>query len=68
MTHELLTEKYNLVNSGQYKRVRELQIEHILKLSNGAADPVFIKGMIKLIYDTNEWENDFLRAKEQERK
>lgn len=60
---DLLTEKYNLVSSPEYKRIRELQLNSIVEMANKQIDPLIIKGMLKNINDTDNWENDFKLAK-----
>lgn len=56
---DLLTEKNNLINTPVYKRIRELQLNNIVELANSQTDPLIIKGMLKNIYDTDKWENEF---------
>ncbi len=56
---DLITEKNNLVNSPVYKRIRELQLNSIVEMANKQIDPLIIKGMLKNINDTDNWENDF---------
>ncbi len=56
---DLLTEKNNLITTPVYKRIRELQLNNIVELSNSQTDPLIIKGMLKNIYDTDKWENEF---------
>ena len=50
----------DLVTSITYKRIKELQLENILRLANSDAEPLLIKGMLKNIADTDKWENEFL--------
>lgn len=63
MDKDILIEKFNLVTSNTYKRVKELQLENILRLANSDAEPLLIKGMLKNIADTDKWENDLLNEK-----
>lgn len=60
---ELLIEKNNIVNSLLYKRLRDLQLKYILDLSNHSIDPLLIKGMLKLINDTDKWADEYINAK-----
>ena len=60
MNRDILVEKLNLVGSPTYKRIKELQIENILKLANSDIEPLVLKGMLKNIADTDKWENEFL--------
>lgn len=59
MNKNLLIEKFELVDSSTYKRIRELQLENILRLANSDANPLIIKGMLKTIADTDKWENEY---------
>lgn len=60
MDKDILIEKFDLVTSITYKRIKELQLENILRLANSDAEPLLIKGMLKNIADTDKWENEFL--------
>ena len=60
MDRDILIEKFDLVTSITYKRIKELQLENILRLANSDAEPLLIKGMLKNIADTDKWENEFL--------
>lgn len=55
--------KYELVSDKNYKNLRSAQLNHIIELSNTQADPILIKGMLKLIHDTDKWAKDFISAK-----
>lgn len=61
---ETVTHKYQLVESQEYDSIRQYQLEHIIRLSDSAIDPVLLKGMLKLVHDTNSWSYDFQREKE----
>lgn len=63
MDKDILIEKFDLVTSSTYKRIKELQLENILRLANSDAEPLLIKGMLKNISDTDKWENEFLSVK-----
>lgn len=60
---ELIIEKNNIINSLIYKRLRDLQLKYILDLSNHSIDPLLIKGMLKLINDTDRWADEYIKAK-----
>ena len=60
MDKDILIEKFDLVTSITYKRIKELQLENILRLADSDAEPLLIKGMLKNIADTDKWENEFL--------
>lgn len=55
--------KYELVSDENYKNLRSAQLNHIIELSNTQADPILIKGMLKLIHDTDKWAKDFISIK-----
>ncbi len=60
MNKNILVEKFDLITSPVYKRIKELQLENILRLANTDTNPLIIKGMLKSIADTDKWENEFL--------
>lgn len=60
MNKNILVEKFDLITSPVYKRIKELQLENILRLANTDTNPLIIKGMLKNIADTDKWENEFL--------
>lgn len=60
---ELTIEKNNIINSPIYKRLRDLQLKYILDLSNHSIDPLLIKGMLKLINDTDRWADEYIKTK-----
>ena len=60
MNRDILVEKFDLVGSPAYKRIKELQLENILKLANSDIEPLVLKGMLKTIADTDKWETEFL--------
>jgi hypothetical protein len=62
MDTDLIVEKYELVKSKEYQRIRQLQLELILQNRN--IEPLELRGMLKLIAKTDEWENEFLKFKE----
>ncbi len=68
MDRDILIEKFDLVGSSTYKRIKELQIENILRLANTDINPLIIKGMLKTIADTDKWENEFLAERKKLKK
>ena len=60
MKKDILVEKFDLVGTPAYQRIRELQLENILRLANTDIEPLIIKGMLKTIADTDKWESEFL--------
>lgn len=63
MNRDILVEKFELVCSPIYKRIRELQLENILKLANSDIEPLVLKGMLKTIADTDKWDSEFKKEK-----
>ena len=63
MNRDILVEKFDLVCSPAYKRIKELQLENILKLANSDIEPLVLKGMLKTIADTDKWETEFKKEK-----
>ncbi len=56
---KIATYRYELVTSTIYESIRQEQLNHIIQLSNSQTDPTLLKGMLKLIYDTDKWKKDF---------
>lgn len=56
---EILREKFNLVKGDDYKKIRKHQIDKIISLANSDVDPLILKGMLKLIAKTDEWQCDY---------
>ncbi|MEI7474696.1 MAG: hypothetical protein WCK67_07940 [bacterium] len=65
---ELILKKRNLLISKEYQEIRTYQLNHIVNQANSTIDPLIIKGMLKLIADTDKWEDDFMRAKKESNK
>lgn len=63
MNRDILVEKFDLVGSPAYKRIRELQLENILRLANSDIEPLVLKGMLKTIADTDKWETEFKKER-----
>ncbi len=63
----LKRDKYELVITDVYKRIKQEQLEMIISFARFDYDEKEIKGMLKLIAKTDEWENDFLRIQEKRR-
>lgn len=59
MDKEILAEKYDLVDSDIYLKIKSYQLENIVKLSNSDINPLILQGMLKLIADTEKWRNEF---------
>lgn len=51
--------KASLVASSFYKEIRDLQIKKCLELSKSNIEPLELKGMMKLIATTDDWEKEF---------
>jgi hypothetical protein len=65
---DILIEKNNLVNSDEWKRIRDLQLDRIVTLSTGNTDPLIIVGMLRSIANTDKWREDFINRKGKENK
>ena len=65
---EEITEKYELVQSPQWKKIREIELNHIVKLSAGNLDPLIIIGMLRNINSIDKWEEDFISKKKEQNK
>ena len=63
MNKDILLEKFDLVGSPAYKRIKELQLENILRLANSDIEPLVLKGMLKTIADTDKWETEFKKER-----
>lgn len=57
-------DKYELVSSTVYKKIKEFQLEMIIGLAKSDGDEKEIKGMLKLIGKTDDWKRDFIKIKE----
>ena len=65
---DILVEKFNLVGSVEYQKIKKYQLENILKLANSDIEPLVLKGMLKTIADTDKWENEFWTEKKKLKK
>lgn len=68
MNKEILVEKYDLVDSDIYSKIKSYQLDNIVKLSNSDINPLILQGMLKLIADTEKWRNEFKNEKKKELK
>lgn len=60
---DILVEKFNLLGSVEYQKIKSYQLENILRLANSDIEPLILKGMLKNIADTDKWESEFLTEK-----
>lgn len=60
---ELILKKRILTKSEDYQQIRKLQLDHIAKLSNASIEPLLLKGMLKLIDDTDKWEEEYKKLR-----
>ena len=60
---DILVEKFNLLGSVEYQKIKNYQLENILKLANSDIEPLVLKGMLKNIADTDKWESEFWAEK-----
>lgn len=65
---EEITNKYELIKSEQWQKIRMIELNHIVKLSAGNLDPVLIVGMLRNINNIDKWEDDFLSKKKEQNK
>lgn len=56
-------EKYNLIKSPEYQKIRAFQLNDIVSLAGKDTDPNILKGMLKCIANTDKWEKEFLNLK-----
>lgn len=63
MNKDILIEKYDLITSENYLKIRSYQLDNIVKLANSDINPTLIQGMLKLIADTDKWKTDFINEK-----
>lgn len=68
MDKEILAEKYDLVDSDIYSKIKSYQLDNIVKLSNSDINPLILQGMLKVIADTEKWRNEFKNEKKKELK
>ena len=62
---DLASLKADLVNSMQYKKIRELQLNKCLELAKSEIEPLELKGMLKLIASTDSWTEQFEKLNKQ---
>lgn len=55
--------KYDLVTSKEWYSIKQRMLENILQLSNSDISPLIIQGMLKVINDTDKWEDEYNREK-----
>ena len=60
---EILIKKYDLVVSDIYSQIKSFQIENIIRLANSDVEPLILKGMLKVLADTDKWETDFINER-----
>ncbi len=65
---DILVEKFNLLGSVEYQKIKSFQLENILKLANSDIEPLLLKGMLKNIADTDKWESEFWAEKKKLKK
>ena len=63
MNKDFLIEKYDLITSNEYLKIKSYQLENIVKLANSDINPLILQGMLKLIADTDKWKTDFINEK-----
>lgn len=61
--YQLSMKKAELVKGAEYKEIRSLQLNQIVELSALNIDPVVVKGMLYLIFKTDNWAEEFEKLK-----
>ena len=59
--YQVLREKATLVKGETYAKIRMYQLNKIISLAKSSIDPLEIRGMLKLIADSDDWENQFIK-------
>lgn len=60
---DLAIEKYNLIKSPEYQKIRAFQLNDIVSLAGKGTDPNILTGMLLGISNTDKWEKDFINLK-----
>lgn len=47
--------KHNLASSAEWKQIKQIELDKIVYLSSGVSDPLMLKGMLRTIYDIDNW-------------
>ena len=47
--------KHDLASSKEWKQIKQIELDKIVNLSAGVIDPLILKGMLKTIYDIDNW-------------
>lgn len=58
---DVLRTKYELVTSEDYKKLRELELNFIVDISNSQLSAETLRGMLLLINERDKWEKDYLK-------
>lgn len=59
----LKRDRFGLVTSENYKKIREQQLNMIVSMASSNLDALEIRGMLRLIGKTDEWKEDFIKLK-----
>lgn len=59
--YQICKEKAALVKGETYAKIRMYQLNKIISLAKSSIDPLEIRGMLKLIADSDDWENQFIK-------
>ena len=56
-------DRYELVTTDVYKKIKNQQLEVILGLAKVNYEPLELRGMLKLIAKTDDWKEDFIKIR-----
>ncbi len=54
--NEINKEKHQLATSEVWKKIKQHELDAIVKLSGGVSEPLIIKGMLRVINDIEHWQ------------
>lgn len=66
--YNCMRDKFYLVTSSEYKKIRQEQLEMIIDMAKTEIDPLEIKAMLRLIAKTDRWEEEFEKIDKNKRK
>lgn len=59
----LARDRFDLVATETYKKIRENQLNMIVDFSKSNCEPLELRGMLRLIGKTDDWRDDFIKIK-----
>lgn len=60
----LKRDRFDLISTDIFKKLRKMQLDMIVQLSMGNIEPLEVRGMLRLVGKTDEWRNDFIKIKD----